>query len=88
MVSSRGDDFVDPAYRRARYGYFVKKGDTFEAAGSDFGPPDPMYEPGDVHPSGPKNGSIAIVREVITGDAARRKVGVAIVQEERDATSN
>lgn len=82
-------DFVDPAYTRVRYGYFVKKGDTFEPAGSDFGPPDPTYEPGDVHPSGPKNGKIAIVRDVITGDAARQKgFGVAIVLEERDATSN
>jgi hypothetical protein len=82
-------DFVDPSYRCVRYGYFVKEGDRFLPAGSDYGPPDPMHEPEDVHPSGPKNGKIAIVREVITGDAARRMgFDVAIVLEERDATAN
>lgn len=48
-----------------------------------------MYEVGDVHPSGVKDGKIAVVREVRTGDAARKMgFGVVIVVEECDATAN
>jgi|SRR5215472_4694521 len=84
-----GREHVDPGWKRVPCGWFVKQGDKLAPAGQDWCPPEPMYEPGDVHPTGVKNGRIAVVREVRTGDAAKRMgFGVVIVVEERDATAN
>lgn len=67
-----GRELIDRTYRLVRYGYYVRLPDGRAAfSGADWGPPDPVFEPGDVYPSGPKNGKVAVVVEVITGEQAR-----------------
>ncbi len=81
--------FVDPEWKPVPCGWFLKKGDDLQPAGQDWCPPEPMYEPNDVHPSGPKDGKMAIIREVRTGNAAKEKgFAVVIVIEEVDAAAN
>jgi hypothetical protein len=84
-----GREYVYPGWKRVACGWFVKQGDKLADAGQDWCPPEPMHEPGDVHPSCIKIGKIAVVREVRTGDAAKKMgFGAVIVVEERDATAN
>ncbi len=49
-----GQQLVDREYKLVRYGYFVKaNGGQLARSGQDWGPPDPVFEPGDVYPGGP-----------------------------------
>jgi hypothetical protein len=85
-----GRELVDPEYKLVRYGYFMKaNGGQIIPSGQDWGPPEPVFEPGDVYPSGPRNGKYAIVLQVITGEFAKKAgVGVMVVLEERAAASS
>ena len=48
---------------------------------------DPVFEPGDIYPGGPRSGKHAVVLEVVGGDFARRNgVGVMVILEERDVS--
>lgn len=82
-----GQELVDRECRLVRYGYFVKVSDNQLAhAGHDWGPPDPVFEPGDVYPGGPRNGKEAVVLDIVTGDSAKMVgVDVMVVLEERPA---
>jgi serine/threonine protein kinase len=81
-----GREYVDQTWKRVPCGWFMKKGDALMPAGQDWCPPEPMYEVGDVQPSGVKDGKIAVVREVRTGKAANDMgFGVVIVVEEFEA---
>jgi hypothetical protein len=88
-----GRELIDCDYELVRYGYFVKADDgRLRAAGQDWGPPDPVFEKGDIYPGGVKNGMQAKIVQVITGEFAQKAggVGVMVVLEERrvDPTSN
>ncbi len=83
-----GREIVDRTYRLVKYGYFVHgdKGQLVQA-GQDNGPPDPVFEPGDVYPGGPKDGRHADIVSVITGDEAQKHgVGVMVIIKERDVS--
>jgi hypothetical protein len=79
-----GRDLVDPEYKLVKYGYFIEgNGGQLIPAGQDWGPPEPVFEPGDVYPGGSKNGKHAIVRHVIGGESAKKVgLGIMIVVEE------
>jgi hypothetical protein len=75
-----GQELVDREYKRLKYVYFVRNvGGRFERAGQDWGPPDPVFEPGDVYPGGPRNGMQAIVLAVVKGESARANGGDVMV---------
>jgi hypothetical protein len=80
-----GRELVDRSYRLVKYGYFVRLPDGRTVfSGQDWGPPDPVFEPGDKYPGGPRNGIEAFVLEVMTGDEARvYALDVLIILEER-----
>lgn len=80
-----GQDLVDPAYKLLRYVYFVRGiGGPFARAGQDWGPRDPVFEPGDIYPGGPRNGKEAVVLSVVTDDSAKANGGdIMILLEER-----
>jgi len=82
-----GQDLVDQEYKLVRYGYFVKvNGGELVRSGQDWGPPDPVFEPG-VYPGGPRNGKEAVVLNVVKGDFAKKVgVDVMVVLEERDVS--
>jgi hypothetical protein len=83
-----GREIVDRGYKLVRYGYFVKtpRG-RLVRTGQDWGPPDPVFEPGDTYPGGPRNGKHATVLEVVTGEPAKKNgVGVMVILEERDVS--
>jgi hypothetical protein len=80
-----GRELIDKKYRLVRYAYYVRLPDGRAVfSGADWGPPDPVFEPGDVYPSSPKNGKVAVVAEVITGEQARVHMrDVIVMLEER-----
>lgn len=80
-----GRELIDRTYRLVRYAYYIRQPDGRAVfSGADWGPPDPVFEAGDVYPSGPKNGKIAVVVEVITGEQARVHMkDVIVMLEER-----
>ena len=80
-----GRELIDKTYRLLRYAYYVRLPDGRAVfSGSDWGPPDPVFEEGDIYPGGPKNGKLAVVVEVITGEQARTHMrDVIIMLEER-----
>ena len=53
-----GQDLIDPEYRLVKYVYFVRPigGGRFQPAGQDFGPPESVFEPGDIHTGGARDG--------------------------------
>jgi hypothetical protein len=61
-------DFVDHEYRKVPYHYFVNVNGQLVFSGRDNGPPDPMFEVGDVYPGGPRNGKHLDITDVITGE--------------------
>ena len=69
LFSCRG--FVDHEYRNVRYHYFVNVNGQLVFSGQDNGPPDPMFEVGDVYPGGPRNGKHFDITDVITGEMAK-----------------
>lgn len=82
-----GRDIVDREYKLVKYGYFVKANRRLVRSGQDWGPPDPVFEPGDTYPGGPRNGKHATVLEVITGELAQKNgVGVMVILKERDVS--
>jgi hypothetical protein len=82
-----GRDIVDREYKLVRYGYFVKVKGRLVGSGQDWGPPDPVFEPGDTYPGGPKKGKHSTVLEVITGELAQKNgVGVMVILKERDVS--
>jgi hypothetical protein len=82
-----GREIIDREYRLARYGYFVKTEGSLACSGQDWGPPDPVFEPGDTYPGGPRNGKHATVLEVITGEFAKKNgLGVMVILGERDVS--
>lgn len=83
-----GREIVDREYKLVRYGYFVKiNSGQLVRTGQDWGPPDPVFEPGDIYPGGPRAGKHADIVSVITGKEARRNgVGVMVIVEERDVS--
>lgn len=83
-----GQELVDPEYKLLKYVYYARTiGGRFERAGQDWGPPDPVFEPGDVYPGGPRNGKQAVVLAVVKGEPARANGGdVMVLLEERPAT--
>jgi hypothetical protein len=84
-----GRELIDPEYRLVRYVYFVRAGGgRFAHAGQDWGPPDPVFEPGDVYPGGPRDGKVAVVLSVVKGEEAKMNGGdVMVLLEERPAES-
>jgi hypothetical protein len=85
LFSCRG--FVDHEYRDVRYYYFVHVNGQLVFSGQDNGPPDPMFEVGDVYPGGPRDGKHFDITDVITGEVARaNRCGVMIVGKERDVS--
>jgi hypothetical protein len=67
-----GQELVDREYKSVKYVYFARPiGGRFERAGQDWGPPDPVFEPGDVYPGGPRNGKQAVILAVVKGESAR-----------------
>jgi hypothetical protein len=79
--------FVDHEYRSVRYHYFVNLNGQLVFSGQDNGPPDPMFEVGDVYPGGPRNGKHFDITDVITGEMAKANgCGVMIVGKERDVS--
>jgi hypothetical protein len=75
-----GQELVDREYKLVRYVYFVRIGaGRFEPRGQDWGPPDPVFEPGDVFPGGPRNGMEAIVLSVVRGKSAEFNGGDIMV---------
>jgi hypothetical protein len=80
-----GRELIDKTYRLVSYAYYVRLPDGRSVfSGSDWGPPDPVFEEGDIYPSGPKNGKLAVVVEVITGEQARTHMrDVIVMLEER-----
>lgn len=82
-----GLEIVDREYKLVRYGYFVKTNEQLVRAGQDWGPPDPVFEPGDTYPGGPRAGKHATVLEVITGELEQKNgVGVMVILKERDVS--
>ncbi|SRR5712692_8117441 len=83
-----GRELIDREYKLVQYGYFVKTNDgQLVRSGQDWGPPDPVFEPGDVYPGGPRNGRHADIISVITGDEARKNgVGVMVIVKDRDVS--
>ncbi len=80
-------NFVNHEYRNVRYHYFVNVNDQLVFSGQDNGPPDPMFEVGDVYRGGPRNGKHFDITNVITGEVARANgCGVMIVGKERDVS--
>lgn len=80
--------FVDHEYRNVRYHYFVNVNGQLVFSGQDNGPPDPMFEVGDVYPGGPRNGKHFDITDVITGEVARANgCGVMIVGKQRDVSN-
>jgi hypothetical protein len=79
---------VDREYKLVRYGYFIQMNNgQLVQAGQDNGPPDPVFEPGDVYPGGPRDGKHADIIAVVTGDEARKHgVGVMVIAKERDVS--
>jgi len=85
LFSCRG--FVDHEYRNVPYHYFVNVNGQLVFSGQDNGPPDPMFEVGDVYPGGPRDGKHLDIIGVITGEMARANgCGVMIVGKERDVS--
>jgi len=83
-----GREIVDREYKRVKYGYFVQtKSGRLVPSGQDWGPPDPVFEPGDVYPGSVKNGKQAVVLSVVKGELAKKNgVGVMVILEERDVS--
>jgi len=83
-----GRELIDREYKLVRYGYYFQTNDgQLVRSGQDWGPPDPVFEPGDVYPGGPRNGRHADIISVITGDEARQNgVGVMVIVKERDVS--
>lgn len=83
-----GREIVDRDYRLVRYGYFIQRNNgTLVQAGQDNGPPDPVFEPGDVYPGGPRDGKHADIIAVVAGDeASKHGVGVMVIAKERDVS--
>ncbi len=82
-----GRNLVDHEYRNVSYRYFVNLNGQFVFSGQDNGPPDPMFEVGDVYPGGVRNGKHFDITDVITGEVARvNGCGVMIVGKERDVS--
>jgi hypothetical protein len=84
-----GRELVDRGYRLVRYGYFMEPqpGQFVEAGHRDWGPPDPVFEIGDVYPGGPRGGKHADITNIIVGDEARRVgVDVMVTFKERDVS--
>lgn len=85
-----GEERIDPEYRLAKYVYFVRPlgGSRFVSSGQDWGPQDPILEPGDIHPVHPKEGTEAVVLSAVQGEAAVRNGGdVMVLLEERPAST-
>jgi hypothetical protein len=75
-----GQELIDPDHKRLKYVYFVRTiGGRFEPAGQDWGPAEPVFEPGDVYPGGPRNGQQAVVLAVVKGESARANGGEVMV---------
>ncbi len=82
-----GRNLVDHEYRNVCYRYFVNLNGQLVFSGQDNGPPDPMFEVGDVYPGGVRNGKHFDITDVITGEVARvNGCGVMIVGKERDVS--
>jgi hypothetical protein len=81
-----GHELVDPKKKLVSYGYYLRHpSGHFVLSGQDWGPSDPVFEPGDMMPGGPKNGKEAFILRVISGDTAKKNgVDVLILLEERD----
>ena len=80
-------NFVDHEYRNVRYHYFANVNGQLVLTGQDNGPPDPMFEVGDVYPGGIRNGKHFDITDVITGERARANgCGVMIVGKVRDVS--
>jgi hypothetical protein len=70
-----------------RYHYFANVNGQLVLTGQDNGPPDPMFEVGDVYPGGIRNGKHFDITDVITGERARANgCGVMIVGKVRDVS--
>jgi hypothetical protein len=68
-----------------RYRYFVSVDGQLVFSGQDNGPPDPMFEVGDVYPGGPRKH--LDITDVIIGEMARANgCGLMIVGKERDVS--
>jgi|SRR5580692_8497577 hypothetical protein len=83
-----GREIVDHKYKLVKYGYFVRTDDgQFVRCGQDWGPPDPVFEPGDIYPGGPRAGRHADIVSVVTGDEAKKNgVSVMMIVQERDVS--
>ena len=81
-------NFVDHEYRNVRYHYYTEVGGgRLIQTGQDNGPPDPMFEVGDVYPGGIRDGKHFDIKAVVTGEMARAAgCGVMIIGQERDVS--
>jgi hypothetical protein len=69
-----------------KYFYFVRPigGGRFQPAAQDFGPPESVFEPGDIHTGGARDGKVAVVLRLVKGQAANMNGGdVMMLLEER-----
>jgi hypothetical protein len=75
-----GRELVDRDYKLVKYRYFVQDSNgILHSAGQDWGPPDPVFEKGDIYPGGPRNGKNAVVERVVTGDFAEKAAGAGVM---------
>ena len=83
-----GHEAIDPQKQLVRYGYFVKLANgSLVPSGQDFGPNDPVYEPGDSYPVS-RGGKEGFILDVVKGPAARMNgCDIMIVIEERPLKS-
>jgi hypothetical protein len=86
LFANRG--FMDREYRNVRYHYFVDVNGQLVPTGQDNGPPDPMFEIGDVYPGGPRDGKHFDITAVVTGEMARANgCGVMVIGKVRDVSN-
>lgn len=85
LFANRG--FIDREYRDVRYHYFVDVNGQLVPTGHDNGPPDAMFEVGDVYPGGPRDGKHFDITAVVTGEMARANgSGVMVIGKVRDVS--
>ena len=85
LFANRG--FIDREYHNVRYHYFVDVNGKLVSSGQDNGPPDPMFEIGDVYPGGPRDGKHLDITAVVTGEMARANgCGVMLIGKVRDVS--
>jgi hypothetical protein len=85
LFANRG--FIDREYRNVRYHYFVDVNGQLVPTGQDNGPPDAMFEVGDVYPGGPRDGKHLDITAVVTGEMARaNRCGVMVIGKVRDVS--